>query len=440
MGFPLPSDRTATPFATAAASHLVAMPAAVSANRLLVMLFANSSSITPDTPSGWTQLGTANDGTGVRLTAFAKKAVGNEGGTTVDVVTPNSAQTAGALVYQISSWRDSGVLTDDVKIALYATGWTTAPNPPALNVPWGVEDALWLAIDGRNASVTVSAYPSAYGNGAGTISGEARISGAERELAASAEDPGVYTLSGAANNVCATVAIRPAVAGGGGTASDLTLLFDAPFGHANNPTFAVFGSEDGAITVESSFVDGADQAMVGNILKTAYLPANDTSVVATVNPTGKKLMGIAVELKAVVGGPTGSPPAAPSGLGLTIAQLVGPTKLDCSWVNNAIGANGNRVYISKNGANFVQMADVGPTVTSYQYVDATGAIGDYYLLRVVVYATGGEGAAQTESPVTIGDPADPGGPSPAPQWRSVPTFGTASYSASPSFRSGSFGR
>lgn len=215
MAFPVPQDRLSQAFPSAGGSHLVNMPATVNAGDLLVVGFESSGTATVTTPSGWTLIGQQLEGTALRLSVYAKDAVGNEGGTTVDFVT-SSSQVGASVLYRITGWRDSAVLTDDVKIALLAAGWTSTPNPPLLDPAWGTEDILWVVMDGRNNTKTVSAYPTNYTNGFGITTDVDRASAAERQLAAASEDPGAFTLSGAANNAVATVAIRPAAAVGGG--------------------------------------------------------------------------------------------------------------------------------------------------------------------------------------------------------------------------------
>jgi len=255
----------------------------------------------------------------------------------------------------------------------------------------------------------VTGYPVNYTDGFQTNFGDFHpsVGSARRELTASSEDPGTFTLSANRGWVAATVAIRPAAAGGG-SLSDLTIPL-AAFGNPDNTTYAVWGASVGGITPEAELIVGAFQAARFNLLLTSYRAAVDTTPTASIDPAGNKLYGIAVELRAPTGGPVGSPPAAPSGVSMTLATF--PTTFDCAWTNNGTG-DGIRLEVAKNGGQFVQIAALGPSATTYQYVDPTAAIGDYYLLRVIAHNAYGESAAQMQTPVVVENPnpSQPGGP------------------------------
>ena len=67
-------------------SHLVQMPATVDPGDLLIMLVSLDNEPPSATPGGWTPLFAATQAA-AEFAAYAKDAVGNEDGTTVDVTT-----------------------------------------------------------------------------------------------------------------------------------------------------------------------------------------------------------------------------------------------------------------------------------------------------------------------------------------------------------------
>jgi len=97
-----------------------------------------------------------------------------------------------------------------------AAAATDSPDPPLCD-PGSSAERLWLAVFGLNNSViTVSSYPSNYTNGITDASSGARVGSARRELEASSEDPGVFTLSASQSWVSYTVGIAATGGGGGG--------------------------------------------------------------------------------------------------------------------------------------------------------------------------------------------------------------------------------
>ena len=213
MTVPVVEALTPTTFDTDATAHLVAMPATVNADELLLMLFTADGNPTITTPSGWSIIAAATAyGTSVTAIVYGKKAVGDEDGTTVDVVTSASEQAA-AQVYRISGW--GGTLATDVVAGTPATGGNTNPDPPSASWTWGALDELIIASAHYSSAVTISAYPTNYTDGTFTTSGGGAAGGmvasARRALtaAASPENPGTFTTSGSVFWVTNTIAIKP---------------------------------------------------------------------------------------------------------------------------------------------------------------------------------------------------------------------------------------
>ena len=216
MTFPVVASRTATSFSsTSGTSHNVNMPATVNAGDLLLMFFASfSGGIGATTlgaaPSGWTKVA-ETDGSRCQSALFMKVADGTEDSTTVNITT-SPGRSAVAHVLRITGWY--GALSG-VEQAVATSTSNHQPDPPNLTPSWGAKDTLWIAsycVGDDNATFTTA--PTNYTNGQGDISGasvnnSAEVGTAYRELNATSEDPGAFTLSETEIGNSYTVAIRP---------------------------------------------------------------------------------------------------------------------------------------------------------------------------------------------------------------------------------------
>lgn len=145
--FPTVSSITSSTFGVDDNNHLVGMPAVVDAGDLLIVLFANDDSDSVTTPSGWTLLFSQHETTNnrVRGSVYAKDAVGDEDGTTVDFVTSGNEQAA-AQVYRIPASNWYGTIATGIEVGSANENETgTSPDPSPLNPSnWGSEDTLWI--------------------------------------------------------------------------------------------------------------------------------------------------------------------------------------------------------------------------------------------------------------------------------------------------------
>jgi hypothetical protein len=255
MAFPVIASITATSFGTDATAHLVAMPATVDANDLLIIIFGNDGAASVTTPANWNLIASNPNGTACRLSTYYKIAVGNEDGTTVDVVTA-ATEKAAAQVYRITaaSWHG----TTPPETAAAVTGATANPDPPATTPSWGSADTMWLAVYGADDDDDASAYPTNYTNGTYTQSDNsttaASIGTARRELAAASDNPGTFTIAASEEWVSQTIAIRPA-----GTVTLTGVLF------AKAPTFFTGAITTGAVTVSGALFTKAPSFFTGAI-------------------------------------------------------------------------------------------------------------------------------------------------------------------------------
>jgi hypothetical protein len=208
-------------FNTIMQSHAVTMPS-MSSGDLILVLFANNNGNTTVSASGWTQLFTNANSTGMRLSAFAR--LGSFSGTQ-DFFT-SSSETAAVHVYRISgaSWWGSigaGVAHANVDSA----GWDL--DPPNLTPAWGAANNLWFAVAAHddddwlgggspsspvnyeNPSSDAPSYTRTESGG----SQEVTLLSAFRTLDAASEDPGDYDLLDWEEAVAATIAVRGYCAG-----------------------------------------------------------------------------------------------------------------------------------------------------------------------------------------------------------------------------------
>lgn len=216
--FPCVQSVTSTNSSTSETTVAVNMPATVVADDLLLAFISTSSTGTV-TASGWTRFD-HNDVGGVRGSVFYKVAAGDEGGTTVDFTTTSSATWA-ALVMRVSQWGGTVGTDFDFTGAQFSSSNSSAPNPPSVTAGWGSDKNLYITtMLGGKDDATVSSYPTNYddnqtyvSSGAGAGSG-AEAACSTRNLEASSDDPGTYTLSEAEACHSWTFVVKPGTSGG----------------------------------------------------------------------------------------------------------------------------------------------------------------------------------------------------------------------------------
>lgn len=222
MAFPSTAAApTATAFATSVTSMPVNMPSSIASGDLLIAFVHVRNAGTWTLPSGWTDISTLSQGGGGtvgKLNGFYKIAAGTESGTT-PTWTSSIGTTGEWQTYRVTGWH--GTTPPE---ATTTNGDASAANPPSLTPSWGADDTLWIALAGHSAGSTAawSAGPSSYSgfqiNGASSGGSAVSIASAYRQLNASSEDPGAYTVSGSNRFWSSgTIAIRPATGGGGVT-------------------------------------------------------------------------------------------------------------------------------------------------------------------------------------------------------------------------------
>lgn len=184
----------------------VNLPADIQAGELLIAIveFSLSSGFSATWPAGWTEIFTPKEQSDSRLEARYKVADGEEGASfTIDM---DQARFGYSITFRISGY--TGTPEGDT-----ASNWGSEPDPPNLTPSWGEADTLWLAAYGGAHCLDTGGYPADYSNGLEDCdSGKRGVAKAERELKASSENPGTFTVVADTNWVAATIAVQPAAA------------------------------------------------------------------------------------------------------------------------------------------------------------------------------------------------------------------------------------
>lgn len=219
MAFPKVQTIATTIVDTNQTAHVQSMPASIAAGDLLLALFCvdvQPSSIS--WPGDWTELLELGDGSNIcKVSVGYKKAAG---GDTLTITTATPARHSSGVMYRIDSMIDPDTQAPEISTGV-GGGSDDSPDPDSLTPTGGAKDFMWVAMQGHDHIDTTDSYPTNYsGNQTstqGAVGASTGVGIATRELNASVEDPGVFTLSGNEQWVACTVAVHPLAAGGGAT-------------------------------------------------------------------------------------------------------------------------------------------------------------------------------------------------------------------------------
>lgn len=197
---------------TASNTHTVNLPADIAAGDLLIAMLMISGIRNVTWPDGWSVDPDQQ---------FAYKIADGDEGASITVDTDGAGVTSAHTTYRLTG-HDANNPVQSTEAVQFSG---TQPDPPNLAPSWGAADTLWIVAAGWiNGTITVNAYPSNYTNGrtdAGNSTGVA-IGSARRELNASSDNPGQFTLSSTATvGAVITLAIQPAPPPEGGSESDV---------------------------------------------------------------------------------------------------------------------------------------------------------------------------------------------------------------------------
>ena len=142
---------------------------------------------------------------GQRAYIFWKKADGTEG-TSVEITTDSATESASVSI-RISGGDGD---TNTPEYTDTTGGSNVNPDPPNLTPAGGSDDYLWVVMEANTPSASISSYPSGYSNTTSSVNaGEMTTALCARQNAASSENPGTFTISGAENWMVMTIAVYP---------------------------------------------------------------------------------------------------------------------------------------------------------------------------------------------------------------------------------------
>lgn len=195
-------------------SHTISLPTGItSGNLLLMMVVIDGLSVGWSWPSGWTQLALVETDLVDDITTGVayRVADGSEGSTVTGStsVAETSAHSVLRITGAISPASQEPTLSG-------AQGTANSPDPPNHTPGGGAQDYLWVAWYGADAANAVNSYPTDYTAGAYRASnaGSNNVSQAwaYRELNASSENPGAYSIASSEQYRAYTIAVWPAAA------------------------------------------------------------------------------------------------------------------------------------------------------------------------------------------------------------------------------------
>lgn len=216
--YPVLESVTDTDIASSLTSHVVNMPPTVNAgDRLIALVHYRNAGTWNTVPTGWSNLAEQAGGGSVgELAIFEKIADGTEDGTTATWITGTGTTAAWQVI------RISGAHASTASEVTTTSGDSSSANPPSETASWGAENNLWLAVAGHSAASTsaFSAAPAGFfgfaQNGASSGGSACSIAHGYDKNPVATYDPGTFTTSGSNRWwAAATIAVRPAAAGGG---------------------------------------------------------------------------------------------------------------------------------------------------------------------------------------------------------------------------------
>lgn len=207
--FPVVEGSTNSGQGASGTSVTVDLPSGIVAGELLLVYVGSDGPQTDIAfPAGWTRVNftehTNSDGAqalGYRV------ADGNEGANIT--VTLNSSRPTTHISHRLTNFRNPTIQAPEVAVAQSGVE-TNTPDPPNLVPTGGSKDYLWFAFGTEFSGNDFTAIPSSYTNSQLAASGTSSAGGGQRELFASSENPGTFTLAAGADWQTMTVAIHPA--------------------------------------------------------------------------------------------------------------------------------------------------------------------------------------------------------------------------------------
>lgn len=213
MAFPVVQSTATSVSASSLTTHTITVPSGVVSGDLLIAFIALENVTSPANQfSAWSDSfieildKTTGGSSGASIGVAYKFSDGTEGANiTVDSV---DSERAAHAMYRIDT--QSPVIAPEITAG--ASGNSTSPDPDSLTPAGGAKDYLWMVLCGfERDDSTITAFPTNYGSNQVTSSvfSGGTLGIATRNLNASTEDPGAFTISGAEEWQAFTLAVHP---------------------------------------------------------------------------------------------------------------------------------------------------------------------------------------------------------------------------------------
>ena len=185
-------------------SHVINMPAGIQVGDLLLVFFGTDGDNTITNWGGFTELDQQWDTRDIFGAVAFKVAVGSDTLT----ITTSVGEPGSHIVYRIDGWESDFI----PEISTFTYGNANIPDPAIVTPSWIQDDTLWIAVCMNDNDSVVSAYPTNYSlsqlNQVGIKAG-CGIGICGRNLNASSENPGVFTLDDPEQWFAWTIAVAP---------------------------------------------------------------------------------------------------------------------------------------------------------------------------------------------------------------------------------------
>lgn len=211
MSFPLINTTSESIEDTDTTTHNFVIPTGAAIGDLMVLKSSVDGTATISAmQSGWTKLFEVSAGAGGTGHAWWKKHDGSESNGTYTTSVAQKSVNLVSLV-KANNWHGT-TAPESADDGGYSS--TTTPDPPNLAPSWGLEDNLYIAMFAHDARGTTSVYPTNYDDNQTSVEtaaggGGCMLGFATRELGATSDNPGTFTVSFSESGVAATICIRP---------------------------------------------------------------------------------------------------------------------------------------------------------------------------------------------------------------------------------------
>ena len=189
----------------AGTSHVITMPSGIQAGDLLLVFFATDGDNTITDWGGFTELDQQKDTKDIFGAVGYKIAVGSDTLT----ITTSVSEPGSHICYRITG-HECDMLPPEICTYIYGT--TDAPDSGSLTPSWTQDDTLWISMEANDSNSVVSAYPTNYTQSQVNQTGgntECGVGVAGRNLNATSDNPGAFTLDDAEQWFAWTLAIPP---------------------------------------------------------------------------------------------------------------------------------------------------------------------------------------------------------------------------------------